>query len=195
MIVSPIRSMLFQSTMGLLLTAGLGITLPALAQTQGAAPSAEITPPEQLQDCGSDEACLLKNAGVCRPAQAEITRSLEMMGIVTNSPTQVQIWGPQGQGCVLHVQSLSSQEGFSSIMTEELQEAGLSNSMMEILQRNRVLTTCWFTSSISLSQFLQIVTEQQQGSVDMFNADPTNSTTRLLVNGSQSATCQVQRAS
>ncbi len=184
-----------QGALPLLLSLGLGLSLPALAQTQGSTPSAGITPPEQLQDCGSDEACLLQNAGVCRPAQAEITRSLEMMGIVTNAPTQMQIWGPQRQGCVLHIQSLSSQEGFSSIMTEEIQEAGLSDSMMEILQRNRMLTTCLFTSSVSLTQFLQIVTEQQQGSVDLFSADPTTSTTRLLVNGSQIATCQVQRAS
>lgn len=196
-VLSSFRSLTLQMLIGCSVL-GLGILAPTEAQTQSTQGSGSLnglTPPQQVADCGTDEQCLLTQAGVCRPAQAEITRSLEMMGIVTNQATLMQIWGSQGQGCVLHTQSFSAQEGFSSIMTEELQSAGLGGDMMEIMQRNRVLTTCRFNSTVSLSQFLQIVMEQQQGTVDMLSSNPSTSTTLLLVNGAQVATCRVQRAS
>lgn len=176
----------------LLISASVGIGFPHPALAQSSSPP-QATPPIQLEDCGTDEACLLKNAGVCRPTQAQITRSLEMIGIATNSPTLMQIWGMQGESCVMYTEALSSREGFSSVMNEELQSSNLSPAMMEILQRNRVKTTCLFESPVGLSQLLQIVTEQQQGTVDLFSTGPEKN--RLLVNGRQVALCQTQRSS
>lgn len=193
--VSSLRIQTLLSPLMIASGMGLGLAETEAVKAQTLDVFATIEQPQQMQDCGDDEACLITNAGLCRPTQVQFRRSLEMLGISTNAPTQMQIWGLQGETCVLHTQSLSSEEGFSSITTQEMQSAGLSDSMMELMNRNRVNSTCLFDSPVGVTQFLQILTEQQKGSLDLFTTNTGTSTAQLLINGRPSARCRVQRSS